>query len=131
MTLELFTNFVNTHGWQLAAIAFAGVVLLGVLKYANAFAKVEKEKRKPIYFGISIGFSLIGTIVYLLVIGQFDWSYLVAVTTAVYALNQTMYSVYETTTLRDLVIKIVEYVINKVKQKPQEKAEEKVEETVE
>ena len=125
MTLELFTNFVNTHGWQLAAIAFAGVVLLGVLKYANAFAKIEKAKRKPIYFAISIGSSLIGTIVYLLVIGQFDWSYLLVVTTAVYALNQTMYSVYETTTLRDLVVKIIESVFKKVEKKPEEKVEEK------
>ena len=68
---------------------------------------------------------MIGTIVYLLVIGQFDWSYLVAVTTAVYALNQTMYSVYETTTLRDLVTKILESVFKKVEKKPEEKVEEK------
>ena len=117
MALELFTSFVATHGWQLALIAFAGVVLLGVLKYANVFAKIEKAKRKPIYFAISIGFSLIGTIIYLLVIEQFDWSYLVSVTTAVYALNQSMYAIYETTTLRDLVGKLIESISKKVKEK--------------
>ena len=117
MTLELFTNFVNVHGWQLALIAFAGVVLLGVLKYANVFAKIEKVKRKPIYFAISIGFSFIATVIYLLVIKQFDWSYLITVTTAVYTLNQAMYAVYETTTLRDLVSKILTYFGEKLKSK--------------
>lgn len=117
MELELFTNFIATHGWQLALIAFVGVVLLGVLKYANAFAKIEKTKRKPIYFAISIGFSLIATVVYLLVINQFDWNYLITVTTAVYTLNQAMYAVYETTTLRDLVSKILTYFGEKLKSK--------------
>lgn len=123
MALELFTSFVATHGWQLALIAFAGVVLLGVLKYANVFAKIEKAKRKPIYFAISIGFSLIGTIIYLLVIEQFDWSYLISVTTAVYAINQSMYAFYETTSLRDLVTRIIESVFNKTEKKPEEKVE--------
>lgn len=117
MELQLFTDFIAIHGWQLALIAFVGVVLLGVLKYANAFKKIEKPKRKPIYFAISMGFSLVATIVYLLIIKQFDWSYLITVTTAVYALNQAMYAVYETTTLRDLVSKILTYFGEKLKSK--------------
>ena len=117
MTLELFTNFVNVHGWQLALIAFAGVVLLGVLKYANVFAKIEKVKRKPIYFAISIGFSFIATVIYLLVIKQFDWGYLITVTAAIYTLNQAMYATYETTSLRDLVNGLIESISKKAKEK--------------
>ena len=102
--------FLSTYGWQLAVIAFVGIVILGVLKYANAFSKIEKEKRKPIYFAISVGFSLIATLIYLLVIKQFNFEYYIGVATAIYALNQTMYAIYEQTKLRDLFIKILDFV---------------------
>ncbi|EOZ2853466.1 hypothetical protein ACQQ4G_003150 [Listeria monocytogenes] len=112
--------FFQSYGWQLALIAFLGIVILGVLKYANAFSKVEKEKRKPIYFAISMGFSLIATIVYLLIIKQFDFSYVIGVTIAIYGLNQTMYAIYETTKLRDLLCKIFTYVSKKIVEKSKE-----------
>ena len=105
--LELF--LIN-YGWQLGLIALGGIILLGILKYANAFSKVEKEKRKPIYFAISIGFSLVATIIYLLCIEQFDLSYVVTITIAIYGLNQTMYAIYETTKLRDLIAMILDII---------------------
>lgn len=119
--MEEMMNFLGIYGWQLALIAFIGIVILGVLKYANAFSKIEKEKRKPIYFAISIGFSLIATIIYLLIIKQFDFSYVIAVTMAIYALNQTMYAIYETTKLRDLISKIFGYISKKIVDKSSEK----------
>lgn len=113
---ELQMFFIN-YGWQLGLIALGGVILLGILKYANAFSKIEKEKRKPIYFLFSIGFSLIATIIYLSVIGQFEIGYLVTITLAIYMLNQTMYAVYEQTKLRDLLNKILNYLLGKLKDK--------------
>ena len=113
---ELMMFFVN-YGWVLTIIAVLGIVLLGVLKYANVFSKVAQEKRKPIYFAISVGFSLIATIVYLLIIGRFSIEYVVTVTAATYGLNQTMYAIYETTTLRDLVIKIITLIREKLSKK--------------
>lgn len=115
MELEQFMIFLNTYGWQLAIIAFVGCVILGVLKYANVFSKIEKNARKPIYFGISMGFSLVTTIIYLAIIGQFDIGYIVAVTSAMYAMNQTMYSFYETTTLRELVNRVLNSIFKKDK----------------
>lgn len=117
MELEQFTVFMNTYGWQLAVIALIGIILLGVLKYSNAFSKVNKEARKPIYFGISMGFSLIATIIYLLIIKQFDFGYVITVTAATYAMNQTMYAVYETTKLRDLITKILNTIFKKENKK--------------
>lgn len=105
--LELF---LMNYGWQLGLIALGGIILLGILKYANAFSKIEKEKRKPIYFAFSIGFSLVATIIYLLCIGQFDFSYVVTITIAIYGLNQTMYAIYETTKLRDLLAMILDII---------------------
>ena len=104
--MEQITIFFAQYGWELALIAFVGVVLLGILKYANVFSKIEKDKRKPIYFAISIGFSIIATMIYLAVIEQFEINYIITISTAIYALNQAMYAIYETTTLRDLLAKI-------------------------
>lgn len=115
--MENLQLFFSTYGWQLGLIALGGIILLGILKYANAFSKIEKEKRKPIYFLFSVGFSLIATIIYLSVIGQFEVNYLVTITLAIYALNQTMYAVYEQTKLRDLLNKILNFLLGKVKEK--------------
>ena len=114
--MEQMVNFYAQYGWQLALIAFVGIVILGVLKYANVFTNVAKEKRKPIYFAISLGFSVVASAIYLLTIGQFTVAYMATVTTATYALNQAMYAVYETTKLRDLVVKILEHLFNKKKE---------------
>lgn len=115
--MEYITLFVEQYGWELAFIAFIGVVLLGVLKYSNAFESVEKEKRKPIYFAISIGFSVIATIIYLVIKGQCEINYIITISLAIYALNQAMYAIYETTTLRDLLSKILTALSTKVKHK--------------
>ena len=115
--MEQMVAFYTQYGWQLALIALLGIIILGVLKYANVFSKVEKEKRKPIYFAISIGFSLIATVIYLLIIKQFTADYFFTVALAIYALNQAMYSVYETTSLRDLIGKLVNIIKDKIKSK--------------
>ncbi len=116
--LQLF--FLN-YGWQLGLIALGGIILLGVLKYTNAFSKVAKENRKPIYFAFSMGFSLIATIIYLLVIGQFEFGYIITFTIAIYGLNQTMYAIYETTKLKDLLCKVLKAIVEKVKEKKEVK----------
>ena len=113
--MEQFVSFFQQYGWQLALIAFMGIIILGVLKYANVFSEIDKEKRKPIYFAISVGFSLIATTVYLLIIDCFDINYFITVSSAIYALNQSMYAIYETTKLRDLVSKVLSLISKKLK----------------
>lgn len=113
--MEEFIIFLNAYGWQIALIALVGIILLGVLKYANLFSKIEKGKRRPIYFAISVGFSIISTVIYLLIMGKFDLEYIIAVSAAIYALNQTMYSIYETTTLKDLMVKLLNLIADRIK----------------
>lgn len=115
--MEHITVFFEQYGWEIALIALAGVILLGILKYANVFSKIEKEKRKPIYFAISVGFSVLTTIIYLGFKGQFELNYIVTISMAIYTLNQAMYAVYETTTLRDLVSKILLIASKKIQEK--------------
>lgn len=112
--MEQIITSLATYGWQLTLIALLGVIILGILKYSNAFSKIDKEKRKPIYFGISLGFSVISAAIYLLAIKQFDMNYLLVFTATIYAINQTMYAVYETTSLRDLMSKVGIFLKNKL-----------------
>lgn len=121
--MEEMIMFLAVYGWQLALIALLGIILLGMLKYANVFGKVDKDKRKPIYFAVSVGFSAIAAAVYLLIVGRFDINYFLAVTGAIYALNQTMYAVYETTTLRDLVAKHLKLVVDHMEKKASDERE--------
>ena len=114
--MEQITLFIAHYGWEIALIALAGVVLLGVLKYGNVFSKVEKDKRKPLYFAVSIGFSVLATVIYLGFKGQFELNYILTISMAIYTLNQAMYAVYETTTLRDLVSKILLIASKKIQQ---------------
>lgn len=114
---QQFIIFVASYGWQLALIALAGIIILGVLKYANVFSKIDKENRKPIYLAISVGFSVIASAIYLAVIKQLEIKYFCAVAAAILALNQTMYSIYENTKLRDLLHKIFGAIDAKIKYK--------------
>ena len=115
--MEELIIFYNTYGWQLALIALLGIIILGVLKYTNAFKKIEKPKRKPVYLAITVGFSLIATCVFLAATNQFNVEYLVAVTTAIYGLNQIFYTIYENTKLRDLMVLILEIIKQQIQKK--------------
>ena len=114
---QQYTTYIAVYGWQLALIALAGIIILGVLKYANVFSKIDKENRQPIYLAISVGFSVVASAIYLAVIKQFEITYFCAVAAAILALNQTMYSIYENTKLRDLLNKIFGAIDAKIKTK--------------
>lgn len=103
--------FSGQNGWQITLIAIAGIVVLGVLKRFNLFSNIEKDKRKPIYLGISVGLSVIGSVIYLLIAGRFDFNYLLGVSTIMWGLNQAMYSIYENCKLRDLWHKLLDFIV--------------------
>lgn len=115
--MEELMLFLNTYGWQLSLIAFLGIVVLGVLKYTNAFKNIEKEKRKILYLAVTVGFSIVATVIYLLIIKQFTIEYLITITVAIYALNQTFYTIYENTSLRDLMMKLLDIIKEQLNKK--------------
>ena len=81
------------------------------------FSKIDKENRQPIYLAISVGFSVVASAIYLAVIKQFEITYFCAIAAAILALNQTMYSIYENTKLRDLLHTIFGAIDAKIKTK--------------
>ena len=109
--MDTLGNFLSLYGWELTLIAVLGIVLLGALKYLNVFSKLDKDKRKPVYMVISVGFSILASIIFLAVKSAFDMSYVVTLAGVIYALNQTFYSVYENTKLRELLSKIFNYIV--------------------
>lgn len=109
--MEQLAMFYAQYGWQLTIIALLGIIILGVLKYANVFKNIDKENRKPVYLAISLGFSVVASIVYLLIVDRFSVEYILTVTPALFALNQGMYAIYENTKLRDLLKKVFEKIV--------------------
>ena len=118
--------FFQQHGLWLTIIAVVGIVLLGVLKYCNVFKKFDEKVRHALYLVISVGISIVGSIIYLVCVRQLDIAYIATLATAIFALNQAFYTIYDTTTLKELFNKLLEWVeglINK-KKDPVEKTDD-------
>ena len=113
--MEALMQFLSMHGFALTGIALAGIIILGILKYANLFERFEEPKKKAIYLGISVGLSFISSFIYTICIGQ-SIATLGVLFGSIYALNQTMYSVYSNTSLKALVNKGLEMLKVKVKE---------------
>lgn len=106
------------YGWVVAVIALAGIIILGGLKYGGAFKKVDKQYRHYIYLAISVGLSLIATIVYFACIHYLTKDHVAALFTvfgSIFTLNQTAYVVYANTPLKSLFLKLLDLIKGCVK----------------
>lgn len=103
---EMILQFITTYGWKLALIACSGIIILDILKFFNIFNKIPKDKRKYVFAGIASGLSILASGLYLWFTHAFTWASFGVVSGAIYALNQTIYSVYENYGLRALKEKI-------------------------
>lgn len=108
---ELMVFFAQ-YGLPVGLIALAGVLLLGILKYCNAFKKFEEEDRHALYLVCSIGLSAIGSAIYLIITHSFDVRYFFTLLVAIYALNQAFYSIFKNTSFQDLMAKLLDRAIN-------------------
>lgn len=108
--MEELLVFLQIYGWQLSLIALAGIIILGVLKYCNVFKKFDEKIRHALYLVISVGISIIGAVIYLACIHQLTVEFAFVVAGAILALNQTFYAIYDTTTLKDLVTKLLDWI---------------------
>lgn len=97
---ELFLDFFATYGWQLTLIAVAGVMLLGILKYCKVFDKFEEDTRHFLYLLISVGLSIVGSVIYLACIHQLDVALVFPLAAAIWFENQAAYTLYDSTPLR-------------------------------
>lgn len=110
MSMEELLNFLRLYGWQLALIALAGIIILGVLKYCNVFSKFDEKIRHVFYLLISVGISIIGSIIYLACVGSLTVEFVFAVSAAILALNQTFYTIYSNLGLKELFLKLIDWI---------------------
>jgi len=115
--MDSLITFFSTYGLVVTLIAVIGIVILGILKYCGAFKKIAENKRHYIYLTISIGFSVVATVVYMAVVGQLEVEYVLTVAAAIYALNQTFYNIFKVTAINDLFTKLLDFIISLVKKK--------------
>jgi len=115
--MDTLIKFFSSYGLILTVIAVVGIVILGILKYCNLFKKVEESKRHYIYLFISVGFSIIATVIYLAIVKQLNINYVLTVAAAIYALNQTFYNIFKITPINTLATKILTFIIELFKKK--------------
>lgn len=123
---EMILQFVATYGWQLGLIACSGIIVVGVLKFFKVFNKIDKNKRKYVFAGISAGISIIASAIYLVIISAFNWAGFGVIAGAIYTVNQALYTVYENTGLRALVRKLGDLFIHFIAGKELEKAKQDI-----
>lgn len=110
-------DFYLTYGLALTGIAILGIIILGVLKYCNVFKKIAEKWRHYIYLGISVGISLIGAAVYLLIVGQFTAGYFFGIAAAILTLNQVWYNIFKITPVNELAAKALDIIVKFIKKK--------------
>lgn len=115
--MENILVFFQQHGLWLTLIAIAGIILLGVLKYCNVFKKFEEKIRHLLYLVVSVGISIIGSIIYLACVHRIDIAYIATLAGAIFALNQAFYTIYDTSTLKELLSKLVNWIKEKINKK--------------
>lgn len=108
--MDILMEFISTYGlgW-ITLFAVIGIVLLGIMKYCNLFKKIAEGSRHYIYLAISIGFSVVATLIYLLIAGQFTWAMFIGIVAAVFMLNQTFYNIFKVTPVNRLFVKILDF----------------------
>lgn len=104
--MEELLSFLEQYGIWPSIIALVGIFILGLLKYNNVFINYNEKTRHVLYLLITVGISTIGSVIYLAVVDQLTVTHIVAITSAIFALNQTFYSIYSNLDLKNIFMDI-------------------------
>lgn len=104
--MEELLNFLEQYGIWPSIIALVGIFILGLLKYNNVFIKYNEKTRHVLYLLITVGISTIGSVIYLAVVDQLTVAHIAAIASAIFALNQTFYSIYSNLDLKNIFMDI-------------------------
>lgn len=107
------TIFYNEYGIALTICAIIGIILLGILKYCNIFAKIEDKTRHYIYIALSVTLSLVLSGIYLFITHTFDIKLFLLFASNVYALNQTFYNLFKTFSVNELFSLLLNKILRK------------------
>lgn len=104
--MEELLSFLEQYGIWPSIIALVGIFILGLLKYNNVFINYNEKTRHVLYLLITVGISTIGSVIYLAVVDQLTVAHIAAIASAIFALNQTFYSIYSNLDLKNIFMDI-------------------------
>lgn len=117
--MEQFLVFIESHGLPAFIIAISTIFILGVLKMCKVFSKIQnKNVRKSIYLVIDIVMAFAGTAIYYAIYHiafniEYLWCSLIQVGSTL-----SLYAVFENMHIRELVKKLLEWVVSWFKANP-------------
>ena len=122
---QILAEVLNNYGLVVVLFACATIFLIGVLKYFNAFRKVEKSNRKPIYLSLTYVFAFGLSAIYFGIYGL-DFNNYIAFATIIATTSSLLYPLYENLKLRDLLAILGNFIIKVVAKKQVENEVEKL-----
>ncbi len=122
---QILAEVLNNYGLVVVLFACAKLFLIGVLKYFNAFRKVEKSNRKPIYLSLTYVFAFGLSAIYF-GIYRLDFANYIAFATIIATTSSLLYPLYENLKLRDLLSLLGNFIIKVVAKKQVENEVEKL-----
>ena len=111
------TTYLLTHGWILTLIAIGGIFILGILKYVNAFKNLNEASRHCIYILISVGFSVIGSAIYLGCMNALRLPDFFVIAAAIFALDQTFYNLFKVMQIKEVFVLLLDFIFKHNKDK--------------
>lgn len=109
--MEILYTIFQTNGWAVAFIVVFGLIVLGFLKYSGAFKKKSEASRHRAYIAISVGLSLIGSLIYMVACDCFEPLAFGALVVSVWSLNQAVYNLYAATPLKGLFKALIQKIL--------------------
>ena len=110
---NMIIKFFTDYGWQLGICVLGGIFVLGLLKMFGVFDWIKNAQvKKFIYIALSVIFSVGACAIYLYITNSFDWMALGTISIPVFALNQTVYQLYENLGIRTLWKKLLNAIAN-------------------
>lgn len=113
LTNMIFKFFVD-YGWQMGVCAVGGIFVLGFFKMLGIFDGIKMiQLKKFLYIALSGILSTGACVLYLCITHTFTWLTLAAIVIPVFALNQTVYQLYEDLGIRAVWKKVLEVIASK------------------
>lgn len=105
---EMIIKFFTDYGWQLGICVLGGIFVLGIFKMIGIFDKISNAQvKKFLYISISAILSVGTCAIYLYITDSFSLTTMATISIPVFALNQTVYQLYENLGIRTLWKKLL------------------------
>ena len=108
---NMIIKFFTDYGWQMGVCVIGGIFVLGLFKAIGIFDGIKNAQiKKALYISLSVILSAGACALYLYITHSFDWVAFGTITVPVFALNQTVYQLYEDLGIRAVWKKLLNWI---------------------